>query len=376
MKNFCESSLDTWVVDRIEILHTECVGLLKELIKTPSFSKEEEGTARVLSSFFSRHGLDFNRVGNNLWLYNLHYDKSKPTILLNSHHDTVRPNQGYSRNPFEPKVADDKLFGLGSNDAGGCLVALIGAFLYFYPRYDIPFNLSLAITAEEEISGKGGLAMVLPQLEKISVAIVGEPTTMQMAIAEKGNMTLEFICQGKAAHAARNEGCNAILMAMSAIDNMQSCQFRFDETFDDVIKLTVTEIHAGIQSNVVPDECRFTVDVRITPNYSPEEIIAILKEKVHAAIELVGNPMRASSISQQHPLILAGKNLGWQSYVSPTCSDRGWLNVPSLKLGPGDSARSHTANEFIFLAEIKNGLAGYIELLEGLPDAWETSFDK
>ncbi|HAF35249.1 MULTISPECIES: M20/M25/M40 family metallo-hydrolase [Sphingobacterium] len=373
MKNICEPIIDSWSADRIGIINSECIQLLKELIKTPSFSQEEEDTAKVLSSFFSRHGMEFNRIGNNLWLYNLYYQKDKPTILLNSHHDTVRPNHGYGRDPFEPKVENGRIFGLGSNDAGGSLVSLIGAFRYFYSRNDLPFNLCLAATAEEEISGTGGLAMVLPQVEDISVAIVGEPTMMQMAIAEKGNMTLEFICYGKAEHAARNEGSNAIIMAISGIQNIGSCQFQLDKTFDDVIKLTITEIHAGIQSNVIPDECRFTVDVRITPNYTPEEIMDILREKVSGSIKLIGNPMRASSISEEHPLIHAGKTLGWSTYISPTCSDRGWLKVPSLKLGPGDSSRSHTADEFIFLEEIGQGLNGYIELLERLSQGWGTN---
>lgn len=348
----------------ISILQNEAVELLKELIATPSFSKEEDQTAGILCRFIGTKGIEHTRVGNNVFALNKFFDEKKPTILLNSHHDTVKPNPQYTKDPFFPVVEDGKLFGLGSNDAGGCLVSLIATFLYFYDKQDIKYNIILAATAEEEISGTGGIEYTLQYLPKIDCAIVGEPTQMQMAVAERGLMVLDCISHGKAGHAARYEGENAIYKALNDIEWFQNFHF---EKVSDLLgssKMSVTVIETENKAhNVVPSVCKFVVDTRINELYSFEEVVEIIKANVQCEVKPRSTRLRSTSIALDHPLVKAGLNLGRTYYGSPTTSDKALMPFPALKMGPGDSARSHTADEYIYTDEIKNGIELYIQLL-------------
>jgi acetylornithine deacetylase len=348
----------------VSILQADAIGLLKQLIATPSFSKEEDNSSALIKSFLETHGVRTEQFLYNIWAKNKHFDATKPTILLNSHHDTVKPNKGYTLDPFSPTEKDGKLFGLGSNDAGGSLVSLIATFLYFYDKEDLKYNLVLAATAEEEISGHNGIEILLPQLGKIDFAIVGEPTQMQMAIAEKGLMVLDCIATGKAGHAARNEGTNAIYKAISDIEWFNSFQF---DKISDLLgpnKMSVTVIETDNKAhNVVPAQCKFVVDCRVNELYTFEEILDIIKSNVQSEVKPRSTRLRSSSISLEHPIVKAGSKLGRTYYGSPTTSDKALMNFPSLKIGPGDSARSHTADEFIYIDEIKEGIELYIQLL-------------
>ncbi len=345
------------------ILVTDAIDLLKKLIATPSFSKEEQQTASILEAFFQHVEIPTQRIKNNIWAINKHFNPNLPTILLNSHHDTVKPNPSWTLDPFEPIVAEGKLFGLGSNDAGGCLVSLIATFRHYYDKENLLYNLLLAATAEEEISGREGLELILPQLPPIDFAIVGEPTQMNMAIAEKGLMVVDCTAHGKSGHAAREEGENAILKAMQDIQWINSYRFPEVSPFLGPIKMSVTIIHAGTQHNVVPDQCTFTIDVRTTEKYSNEQVLDVLKQNLQSVVTPRSVRLKPSSISPEHPIVQAGKTFGLSTYGSPTTSDQALLNVPSLKMGPGDSARSHTANEFIYLDEIQKGIAMYRNIL-------------
>ncbi|MFC5282209.1 M20 family metallo-hydrolase [Pedobacter alpinus] len=347
-----------------KVLYNNAVELLKKLIATPSLSKEEADTFKILSDFFTEKGVKIQTKGFNIWAYNHHFDAHKPTILLNSHHDTVKPNKSYTRNPFSPDVEDGKLFGLGSNDAGGCLVSLISVFLYFYQQQNLKYNLCIATTAEEENSGKGGLESIIPELGKLDFAIIGEPTLMDLAIAEKGLMVLDCHAKGKSGHAARNEGDNAIYKALKDIEWFQNYQFPKVSDSLGPIKMTVTIINAGTLHNVVPDNCTFTVDVRVTDSYTNIEVLKIIQSSVSCEVVPRSVRLKPSSIPKEHPIVQAGIVLGKQTYGSPTTSDQSLLDIPSLKCGPGDSARSHTADEFIYLQEIEEGIAGYIEMIE------------
>ena len=348
----------------IYILQNEAVELLKELIATPSFSKEEDQTAGILCRFIGAKGIEHTRVGNNVFALNKYFDEKKPTILLNSHHDTVKPNFQYTKDPFSPVVEDGKLFGLGSNDAGGCLVSLIVTFLYFYDKQDLKYNIIIAATAEEEISGTGGIEYTLPYLPTIDCAIVGEPTQMQMAVAERGLMVLDCISHGKAGHAARNEGENAIYKALKDIEWFQNFHF---EKVSDLLgpsKMSVTVIETENKAhNVVPAVCKFVVDTRINELYSFEEVVDIIKANVLCEVNPRSTRLRSTSIALDHPLVKAGLKLGRTYYGSPTTSDKALMPFPALKMGPGDSARSHTANEYIYINEIQQGIELYIQLL-------------
>ena len=349
-----------------EMLFKEAFDLLQRLIVTPSVSKHEAETANIINNFFTQHGVKTNRKANNIWTYNLHFDPAKPTILLNSHHDTVKPNSGYTRNPHEAAIEDGKLYGLGSNDAGGALVSLIATFLHFYERTDLKYNLCMAATAEEEISGHNGLECIVPELGKLDFAIVGEPTLMQLAIAERGLMVLDCTAHGRAGHAAREEGENAIYKALTDIEWFRT--FKFDKVSElfGHIKMSVTVINAGTQHNVVPESCKFTVDVRVTDAYRNEEVLAIIKQHVNCDVKARSTRLKPSSIDKNHPIVLSGIALGRSTYGSPTTSDQALLDIPSLKMGPGDSARSHMADEFIYVDEIKEGIELYIKLLDGI----------
>lgn len=350
----------------IKTPYKNAVELLKKLIATPSFSKEEQDTFAILSDFFSQNNVEFHTKGFNIWAFNKHFDKKRPTLLLNSHHDTVKPNKSYTRDPFSPDEVDGKLFGLGSNDAGGCLVSLIATFIHFYPLENLKYNIAIATTAEEENSGKGGLESIIPELGELDFAIVGEPTLMDLAIAEKGLLVLDCHVKGKSGHAARNEGENAIYKALKDIDWFQNYQFtKVSETLGP-IKMTVTIVNAGTLHNVVPDTCTFTVDVRVTDAYSNEDVLKIINQFVSCEVVPRSVRLKPSSIPIEHPIVQAGIALSKKTYGSPTTSDQALLNIPSLKCGPGDSARSHTADEFIYLKEIEEGIEGYIKMLNSI----------
>ena len=300
---------------------------------------------------------------------NKYFDEKKLTILLNSHHDTVKPNKGYTNDPFKAIEKDGKLYGLGSNDAGGPLVSLIATFLYFYDDENLPFNLIIAATAEEEISGHDGIEILLPQLPKIDCGIVGEPTLMKMAIAEKGLLVLDCTAHGIAGHAARNEGVNAVYKAMKDIQWFSAFQFEKTSAFLGPVHMAVTSVSTQNKAhNIVPSECSFVVDIRVNEFYSFDEIINEVRKNIQSEVIPRSIRLKPSFIEQSHPLVIAGRKMGLESYGSPTCSDRALMNFPTLKLGPGDSARSHSADEYIFVDEIKDGIQKYIRLLQNFSE--------
>lgn len=346
-----------------ETLTQEAIALLKSLISTPSFSSEEDQTALLIENWFTQNNIPFNRENNNIWAFNKHFDKDKPTLLLNSHHDTVNPNQGYTNDPFEAKVEDGKLFGLGSNDAGGCLVSLIATFTHFYTTENLPYNIVIVASAEEESSGKNGLNSVLKHLPELDCAIIGEPTLMQLAIAEKGLLVLDVVVKGTASHAAHNNPDNPIYKAMAVIDWFKTYQFHKISEVLGPVKMTVTQFNAGKQHNVVPSECQMVVDIRVNDCYNNKEILDTVKENVAAEVTPRSLHLNASSIPIQHGLVQAGIDLGRTTYGSPTLSDQSVISCQSLKLGPGQSLRSHSANEFIYINEIEEGIDLYIKIL-------------
>jgi acetylornithine deacetylase len=349
-----------------QILVSEAVNLLRQLISTPSLSRQEDQTACQIRDFLRDKKTDTQQKGNNLWAYSSAWDENKPTLLLNSHHDTVKPNPAWERDPFSPTMENGKLYGLGSNDAGGPLISLLATFLHFKDRMDLPFNLLFAATAEEEISGANGIASCLEEWPKIWAGIVGEPTSLDMAVAEKGLIVFDGLAKGKAGHAAREEGINAIYLALEDIQKLRS--FKFPRTSDTLgpVKVTVTQIEAGSQHNVVPAECRFVVDVRTQDRYTNEEVVSILQGLVDCELSPRSTRLNSSGISLDHPLAQAGLRIGLKPYGSPTLSDQALLSFPTIKLGPGDSARSHTAEEYIELSEIEEGIRKYIELVNAL----------
>ncbi len=352
-------------------LYQDAVELLQKLIATPSFSKEEENTAAIIEQFFKEENIPSNRLLNNVWCVNKYFDVTKPTILLNSHHDTVKPNPQYTKDPFSPIIEDGKLFGLGSSDAGGCLVSLITAFCHFYEMENLKYNIIIAATAEEEISGSNGIEKLLASAESSSPfrglggVIVGEPTLTNLAIAEKGLLVLDCTATGKAGHAAREEGDNAIYKAIADINWFQTYQFpKISETLGPV-KMSVTSIETENKAhNMVPAVCSFIVDIRVTDAYTHEEILETIKQHVQSEVKPRSMRLRSSKIEKDHPLVQAGIKLGKQMYGSPTTSDAALIPAPVLKCGPGDSARSHTANEFIYLKEIEEGINTYIKILK------------
>lgn len=345
-------------------LQKDSLELLKKLIRIQSFSKEEDKTGDAIAQFLQERDIKVYRKLNNIWAYNKYFDAAKPTVLLNSHHDTVKPNSGYTRDPYDALVEEGKLFGLGSNDAGGCLVSLIATFLYFYEQEGLVYNVCLAATAEEEISGNNGLELVLPDLGELEFAIVGEPTQMNLAIAERGLLVLDCTSTGKAGHAAREEGDNAIYKALKDIEWFRNYRFsKVSEVFGP-LKMTVTIINAGSQHNVVPATCTFTVDVRVTDAYTNEEVLKIIRSHVDCEVKPRSIRLKPSSIDKGHPLVQAGIALGRTTYGSPTTSDQALLSIPSVKVGPGDSARSHMADEYVYVEEIAEGIELYIKMLE------------
>ncbi len=352
----------------IQKLTKQAISLLHTLIETPSFSSEEEHTAQLIENWFIEHDIPFERADNNVWAYNKYFDDSKPTVLLNSHHDTVKPNGNYTNDPFKAFVEDGKLFGLGSNDAGGCLVSLIATFTYFYSKEDLNYNLVIVASAEEESSGVLGLNSVLKHLKNVDFAIVGEPTLMQLAIAEKGLLVLDVSIQGTASHAAHPNDDNSIYNALEVIQWFEKFEFEKESDTLGKVKMTVTQINAGNQHNVVPSHCDLVVDVRVNDHYKNVEVLEIIKQVMPDNVKVKPRSLHlgSSSIPRDHDIVKSGIKLGRTTYGSPTLSDQSVLSCPSLKLGPGDSTRSHSANEFIYVDEIKEGIALYIKILEGI----------
>lgn len=358
------------------------IELLQRLIATQSFSLEEGATADIIASFLEEHGVDVERYGNNVVARHPArsadpYKSSRPYLMLNSHHDTVRPANGWTYNPYDPIIVDNKLFGLGSNDAGGALVTMIATFLRLREHTDLSHDIMFAATAEEEISGTGGMEMLARKglLEGVALAIVGEPTQMQLAIAERGLMVLDCVAVGRTGHAARGEGINAIYSALRDIEWFRTHQFEKQSQVLGPIKMTVTQIEAGTQHNVVPDRCRFVVDVRVTDAYSNEELLECIRESVECTVTPRSMRLRPSAIPLDHPLVQAAAALNIPRYASPTMSDQSLLphGIPSVKIGPGDSARSHTPDEYIHLDELTSGISTMIALCERFLDLPSTS---
>jgi acetylornithine deacetylase len=346
-------------------LSDEAIGLLVRLIQTPSFSREEASTATLIEEFLGAHGVSTKREQNNVWAVSQRFDARKPTVLLNSHHDTVKAGMGWKHDPFGAVLEGDKLTGLGSNDAGASAVSLLATFLYFQNKPNA-FNLICAITAEEEISGANGIRSVLPKLGEIDLGIVGEPTGMNLAIAEKGLIVLDCTAHGKTGHAAREEGENALYKAMDDIQWLRSFEFPKVSSLLGPVKTTVTQISAGTQHNVVPDRCQFVIDVRTNELYQNQEIVDFLRSKLQSEIMPRSTHLNSSRISKNHPIVIKGMAMGKTTYGSPTLSDQAMMPFETLKMGPGESARSHTPDEFILVSEIRAGIRDYIELLSGL----------
>ncbi|MBK8056088.1 MAG: M20 family metallo-hydrolase [Saprospiraceae bacterium] len=359
----------------ISELYPMAISLLKDLISIPSFSKEEDKTADIIQEFLVGQHITCHRIKNNIFAYNSTFDPSKPTILLNSHHDTVKPNLGYTKDPFIPITEDVKLYGLGSNDAGGCLVSLMTTFLYYHDATDLKYNICFAATAEEEISGANGMELFIKESSNIHTlgrhpgdfAIIGEPTQMQMAVAEKGLLVLDCIARGQAGHAAREEGINALYLALEDINWLKNHTFDKVSPFLGPVKMTVTSIHTENKAhNVVPDTCSFVVDIRVNELYTFDEILDILQQNLTSEINPRSKRLRSSMIPENHPVVIAYKNIGKSVYGSPTTSDKALVGIPALKIGPGDSARSHTADEYININEINEGIRDYITIVGNL----------
>ena len=346
------------------MLTQNAITLLQDLIQIESFSKKESGTAQRLEDWFEEYKIPFQRKDNNLWAVNKAFDSKKPTLLLNSHHDTVQPNQAYTRDPFAADLIDGKLFGLGSNDAGGALVSLLALFTHYYDHTDPAYNLLFVASAEEEIAGEKSLCNLLPDLPKIDLAIVGEPTLMHLAIAEKGLVVFDVVIKGTPSHAAHPNTDNPLLKLPEIIKKIENLAFEKVSPVLGPVKVTLTQVEAGSQHNVVPSEVQLVLDVRVNECYTNTEI----KERIQAALPCEVTPrslrLQSSSIDENHPLVQAGKKLGRNVYGSPTLSDQAALSCPSLKLGPGDSTRSHSADEYIYVSEIEEGIALYIELVK------------
>lgn len=341
--------------------------LLGQLIACPSLSREEEGTALIIEDFLKSKSIPTIRLHNNVWACNLLFDHTKPSILLNSHHDTVKANPSWTLDPFSATERDGKLIGLGSNDAGASLVCLISTFCHFYEA-NMSFNLVIAATGEEEISGANGIESLLNSQDfpEISWAIIGEPTDCQLAIAEKGLMVIDAVSTGKSGHAAREEGINSIDLAIEDISKINAFKFPKTSSLLGPVKTTVTVINAGKQHNVIPEICEFTIDCRVNECYSLEEVLKTLQDLVKSELKPRSLRLKPSKIEAQHPIVQAAEKLGIQTFGSPTLSDQALLHFPSVKIGPGHSGRSHTADEYILLDELKQGIQTYQQLIEQL----------
>ena len=347
-------------------LFKEAVENLQRLINTPSVSGDELVVSQIIEEYLQKYGIEVRRVKNNIYAKNKYFDEHKPTLLLNSHLDTVKPNAGWTRDPFKAAVEDGKLYGLGSNDAGAPLVSLLAAFIYLYPMENMTHNVIFSAVAEEENSGKNGMRLLLSQLDDISLAIVGEPTGMQMAIAEKGLIVLRCQAKGISGHAARDTGENALYKAMDDILWFRDFKFEKESAVLGTLKMSVTMINAGTQHNVIPDHCDFTVDIRTTDVYGNEEVLAKIKENIKSDFGKPSLSLNPSGIAKDHALVRIAKDSGIELFGSPTMSDQTFISAPSVKMGPGMSERSHTSDEYVYLNEIEHGIQTYIYLLEKL----------
>ena len=342
----------------------DTIDLLKNMIRIPSFSRDEGAVADFLERWMLTEGFEARRLGNNLWMESGPAD-GRPTILLNAHIDTVKPASGYTRDPFTPEIEDGCLYGLGSNDDGGSLIALLETYSRLIQK-EQPYRLIFSATAEEEVSGKGGLDLILPELGRIDFGVMGEPTGMRMAVAERGLMVLDCTAYGKSGHAARNEGVNAIYKAIEDIQWFKSHSFDRVSDFLGAVKMSVTQINAGTQHNVVPDKCMFVVDVRPNGMYTNPELLELIKSSVSCEVKERSTRIGSSHLPMNHPAVVRGLSIGLEPFGSPTTSNQALCHFPTLKIGPGDSARSHTANEYIRLDEIRDGIETYVALLDGL----------
>ena len=343
----------------------EAIELLKRMISHPSFSHEEKACADLIEHYIEEEGYTPSRIGNNVWILGSNYDSSRPTLLLNSHIDTVKPVDGWNFDPFLPVENDGKLYGLGSNDAGASVVSLLQVFFLLLKEKQT-YNLIFAASAEEEISGSNGMESLLKELPKIDFAIVGEPTNMQLAVAEKGLMVLDCVARGKAGHAARNEGENAIYKALADVEWFKNYRFPKVSEFLGEVKMSVTQINAGTQHNVIPDKCSFVVDIRSNELYNNADILAVINSNVGCEVTARSTRLSSSATPQNHSVVTKAKEMGMDIFGSPTLSDQALMPFASVKIGPGQSSRSHTANEYILTDEINEGIKKYVELLNGL----------
>ncbi|WP_185882206.1 M20/M25/M40 family metallo-hydrolase [Blattabacterium cuenoti] len=353
----------------LKLLKEEAIQLLIKIINTPSVSKQEQEVSFLIEDYMSKYGFHINRKFNNIWTENNNYIKNKntPTILLNSHHDTVHPGTNWYTDPYTAIIKNNKLIGLGSNDAGASVVALISAFIYLSSlSILLPYKLILAITAEEEIAGNEGVKSILSELGKIDVGIIGEPTNMQVAIAEKGLIVLDCLAIGKSAHSALspNSGINAIYIATKDIEYLKTIRFTRESKLLGRTTLTVTQIKGGIQHNMIPDSCSFVLDIRTNELYDQEELIFFIKKNLSSTIKIRSSMYNFSFIDPTHPIVLKSKKLNLKIYGSPTLSDQSHMSFATIKIGVGDSVRSHTPNEYIYISEILNGIDIYIRLLK------------
>lgn len=343
---------------------SDAVQLLKKLIATPSVSHSEKDAADIMEQTIRSYGFEPQREANNLWIIDPHYDESRPTLLLNAHIDTVKPVASWSRNPFSPDVEDGVLYGLGSNDCGGGLCSLLQIFRMLTEKPQ-SYNLIYLASAEEEVSGKDGITRALPLLPHIDLAIVGEPTGMNPAVAEKGLMVLDVIAHGKSGHAARNEGVNAIYEALDDMRWIRDYKFEKVSEFLGPTKMTLTVVNAGTQHNVIPDKCTMLVDIRTNEFYDNEEVYEFIRQHLKSEVKAHSFRLKSSRIDPDHPLIRKCITMGMKPFGSPTLSDQALMHFPSFKLGPGESSRSHSANEFIRISEIRDAIAKYETLLDG-----------
>ena len=343
---------------------SDAVDLLKKLIATPSVSRNEKDAADIMEQTIRSYGFEPQREANNIWIIDPHYDESRPTLLLNAHIDTVKPVASWTRDPFSPDVEDGVLYGLGSNDCGGGLCSLLQIFrmLTEKPQH---YNLIYLASAEEEVSGKDGITRALPLLPHIDLAIVGEPTGMNPAVAEKGLMVLDVIAHGKSGHAARNEGVNAIYEALDDMRWIRDYKFEKVSEFLGPTKMTLTVVNAGTQHNVIPDKCTMLVDIRTNEFYDNEEVFEFIRQHLKSEVKAHSFRLKSSRIDPEHPLIKKCVAMGMKPFGSPTLSDQALMHFPSFKLGPGESSRSHSANEFIRISEIRDAITKYETLLDG-----------
>ena len=343
----------------------EAIALLKDLIEIPSYSREETDVANHLQRYIESHGYTTGRIENNIWIMGANHSPNKPTLLLNSHIDTVKPTAGWQHDPHKATLEGERLFGLGSNDAGASMVSLLHTFMLLNEK-EQPYNLIFAATAEEEVSGKNGMELLLTKMPHLDFAVVGEPTGMDMAIAEKGLMVVDCMAKGRSGHAARNEGINAIYKAMQDIQKVENAQLPKISPTLGPVKMTVTMVHAGTQHNVIPDECSFVIDVRTNECYSNQDVFAYLQLELESEVNARSFRLTSSGVPVDLPIVQKGLSMGKKTFGSPTLSDQAFLHFPSLKMGPGCSSRSHTADEYIDLQEIRSGIEDYYNLLDGM----------